>query len=116
MAIAKSDGPLKGVEGLVGHAKQGVTTAEVVPRNRPIASESDDLQVGLKRAMVEAAGREVIGVDPEYVRVKWVACKDRGQKIELEIELMLITEASRRGFRRGAIGERVVGTLRQSHG
>jgi hypothetical protein len=116
MAIAEPDGPLKGVERLVGHAEQGVTTTKVVPGHRPIAPEPDNLEVGLKRAVVEPTGREVVGVDPEHIGVERITGEDAGKEIELEVELMLITEASRRGFRRGAISEGVVGMLRQGHG
>jgi hypothetical protein len=116
MAIAKPDGPLKGVERLVGHAEQGVTTTKVVPGHRPIASEPDNLEVGLKRAVVEPSGREVVSVDPEHIGIKRITGEDGGKEFELEIELMLVTEASRRCFRRGAISEGVVGMLRQGHG
>ena len=115
MTIAKPEGSFEGFERSVGHPQQSVTTGQVVPGDRPFASEPDNLKVGLERPVIEPAGREVVGMDPEHVGIERVAREDRSEEIKLEVELMLIAKPSRRRFRRGAIGEGVVGALRQCH-
>ena len=84
--------------------EQGVAAGQVVPGDRPVGPEPDELQVGLEGPVVVALGGQVVGVDPEGVGVERVAFEDPAEEVELELELALLAEPPRRGLRDRALG------------
>jgi hypothetical protein len=90
VTVAEPEGPLKGLEGTLGHAEKGVATREVIPGDGFVGAKPDELQVGLEGPVIVAFGGQVVGVDLQGVAVKRVSFEHAAEEIEFKLKLALL--------------------------
>ena len=83
--IPQPNRTFQGVERVVDHPQDRIRTTKVVPGDRSIGAEPDQLLVRLERLIGVPLGGQVIGMDFQSIAVQRVAEEDPTEEGELKI-------------------------------
>ena len=100
VVITKLERPLQRRQGRLGHPKDRIAACKIVPRNRTLGMKPNESAVNLQSSGEQPLGGEIVRVNAERVGVERISLKNLAEKLQLEIELALLSKSPGGGFRR----------------